>query len=213
VIDLKKLWKNEYFRTAVAVALIVVFVGGIYVGMVIVLGVAVPIRVVESGSMCVAQPFGQCDGWSNPFSQTLHIGDVIIIQRVDPSTLNADYPNSDIIVYKNPSGDTPIVHRIVSKQEIDGTLYFKTKGDGNGPTVWPNPASSYDNIPDRRGVPQNLVEGKVIFRIPYLGWVTLLFKDNSWALPLVAVLIVLLIAFGFVSHLVSKKRNLRNRTK
>jgi signal peptidase I len=213
VVDLKKLWKNDYFRTAVAVALIIAFVGGIYVGMVMVLGLAVPIRVVESGSMCVPQPFGQCDGWSNPFSPTLHVGDVIIIQKVDVSTLNADYPNSDFIVYKNPSGDTPIVHRIVSKQDINGTLYFKTKGDGNGPTVWPNPASSYDNIPDRRGVPQDLVEGKVIFRVPYVGWITLFFKDTPWALPLIAALAILLVAFGFMSRLVNKKRKLHNRTK
>ena len=29
-----------------------------------------------------------------------------------------------------------------------------------------------------KGSPQNLVEGKVILRIPYLGWITLILKDK-----------------------------------
>jgi signal peptidase I len=136
VVDFKKLWNNEYFKTALAIALIIVVIIGVFVGMQLALGASVPIRVVESGSMCVPYD-GRCDGWSHPFNQTLHVGDIIIIQKVDPATLNANYPNSDIIVYKNPNGITPIVHRIVGKQEINGTLYFKTKGDGNGPIVWP----------------------------------------------------------------------------
>jgi signal peptidase I len=141
---------------------------------------------------------GRCDGWSHPLDQTLHVGDIIIIQKVDPATLNANYPNSDIIVYGNPGGVTLIVHCIVSEQEINGTLYFKTKGDANGPIVWSNPPSSYDNIPDTRGVPQNLIEGKVIFRIPYFGWITLFMKGNSWALPLIVALIILLVVIEFV---------------
>jgi hypothetical protein len=69
--------------------------------------------------MCVKFD-GRCDGGSHPFDQTLQVGDIIIIQKVDP-------------------------------------------------TARPNQPSSYDNIPDTRGVPQNLIEGKVIFRIPYFG--------------------------------------------
>jgi hypothetical protein len=50
---------------------------------------------------------------------------------VKPEGLNANYPNNDIIVYRNPNGVTTHRPRIVEKQEINGTLYFKTKGDGN----------------------------------------------------------------------------------
>ena len=206
VIDLKKLWKNEYFKTAVAIALIIAIIAGFFVGMELVLGAAVPVRVVESGSMCVVQPYGRCDGWTHPFDQTLHVGDIIVIQKVNPEDLNANYPNSDIIVYKNPNGVTPIVHRIVEKQEINGTLYFKTKGDGNGPIIWPKTPNYYDNLPDSRGVPQDLVEGKVILRIPWFGWVTLFMRNNSWALPLVIALIVLLVVIEFVLPLVKEKR-------
>jgi signal peptidase I len=204
--DLKKLWKNDYFKTAVAVALIVAIVAGFFFGMQLVLGASVPIRVVESGSMCVVQPNGGCDGWSHPFDQTLHVGDIIIIQKVNPADLNVNYPNSDIIVYRNPSGVTPIVHRIVERQEINGTLYFKTKGDGNGPVIWPAVPNYYDNLPDQKGVPQDLIEGKVVLRIPWFGWITLIMRGNSWALPVVIALIIILVVVEFVLPVIRKKK-------
>jgi hypothetical protein len=94
----------------------------------------------------------------------------------------------------------------VEKQEINGILYFKTKGDGNGPLTWPSVPNYYDNIPDAKGVPQDLVEGKVILRIPWFGWITLFMRGNSWALPVVIALIILLVAVEFVLSVVKDKR-------
>jgi signal peptidase I len=214
VFDLRKLWKSDYFKTIVTIVLIVAIIAGFFLGMQLVLGTSIPVRVVESGSMCVSYG-GACDGWlsvDHPFAQTLHKGDIIIIQAVNPADLNANYPNSDVIVYKNPNGVTPIVHRIVEKQEINGTLYFKTKGDGNGPLTWPAVPSYYDNIPDTKGVPQNLIEGKIILRIPWFGWITLLMRGNSWALPVVIVLVVLLLIIEFILPVIKEKRkNLNNK--
>ena len=205
VFDFKKLWKNDYLKTALAIALIVAVIIGVFFGMQLALGASVPIRVVESGSMCVPYD-GRCNGWSHPFDQTLHVGDIIIIQKVDPATLNANYPNSDIIVYRTPNGVIPIVHRIVEKQEINDTLYFKTKGDGNRPIVWPNIPSMYDNIPDSKGVPQNLIEGKVILRIPWFGWITLFMRGNSWALPVIIALVILLVVIEYVFPLIKERK-------
>jgi signal peptidase I len=164
---------------------------------------------VVSGSMCV--PSGAfCDGWSDPFERTLHIGDVIIIQGVNAADLNADYPNSDIIVYQDPrSPENPeakIVHRIVAKQEIDGKLYFQTKGDGNGLHKWPSEISSSDydgwNLPD--GVPEDQIYGKVIMRIPWIGHI-ILFMHNSVGLPIIITLMVILLFIEFVLPLLRKK--------
>jgi signal peptidase I len=208
VFDLRKLSKNNYFKTIVTIALIVTITTGFFLSMQLSLGTSAPLRVVESGSMCVPYD-GTCEGWislDHPFAQTLHKGDIIIIQAVNPADLNANYPNSDIIVYRNPNGVTPIVHRIVDKQEINGTLYFKTKGDGNGPVTWPAIPNYYDNIPDTKGVPQNLIEGKVILRIPWFGWITLLMRGNSWALPVVIGLIILLLIIEFILPVIKEKR-------
>jgi signal peptidase I len=212
VVDYKKVLKNDYVKTAIAIVFIIAIVLGFFFGLGLALGTSVPVRVVESGSMCT-DIYG-CDGWSHPFEQTLHVGDIIIIQSVNPEELNADYPNSDIIVYQNPNlrGNpeaTPIVHRIVAKYQVNGTWYFQTKGDGNG-VNWPTTptTSEYDSHTlwsTGEGVPEDLVLGKVVMRIPYFGWITLFMRGNSWALPLVIGLIMLLIIVEFILPVVRSK--------
>lgn len=199
---LRQLWKKEFFKTAVALLLVACVVGGGYLCLQVALGSSVPVRVVGSGSMCTTYD-GRCDDLlsiMHPFDPTLHTGDLILIQAVNPKELNADYPNSDIIIYRNPPSTTPIVHRIVEKQEINGTLYFKTKGDGNSPTIWPNipKIHEYDDLPDERGVPEELIEGRVVMRIPWFGWIALVMQNTNWGLPIVVMLILLLLVVEFV---------------
>ena len=207
--------RNEYFKSVLVIALIFAFVLGIFFGLQLVMGTSVPLRVVESGSMCVPYD-GACDGWlslTHPFTHTLHKGDVIIIQQVNPADLKVNYPDSDIIVYENPTDptSTPIVHRLVSVENINGTLYFQTKGDGNG-SKWPTPPTpqEYDSRTlwnnGGLGVPQNLVIGKVVMRIPYFGWVTLFLRNNTWGLPVVVGLIILLIILEFIVPVVRGKK-------
>jgi signal peptidase I len=186
--------------------LIALAVFGFWYGVQIALNTQYPALAVVSGSMCI--PEG--DGWTHPFARTLQIGDIIIIQGVNPADLNANYPNSDIIVYQDPRYPTDpnemIVHRIVAKQEINGTLYFQTKGDGNG-VKWPNPIdpSYYDswNLPN--GVPQDQIYGKVVMRIPWLGHI-ILFMRNSVGLPIIIALIILLVIVEFIVPLFRGKK-------
>jgi len=191
--------------------LIVAVVLGFFFGLQLVLGTAVPVRVVESGSMCVPYD-GACNGWSHPFDHTLHVGDIIVIQKINPKDLSANYPNSDIIVYENPTNptSTPIVHRIVATYKVNGTIYFQTKGDGNG-DKWPAVPSTqeYDSRTlwsTGQGVPQDLVIGKVVMRIPYFGWVTLFLRNNPWGLPVIIGLILLLVVLEFVIPIVRGKK-------
>lgn len=207
----RQLCKREAFKTAVAILLVVVVVGSGYLALQLTLNTGVPVRVVGSGSMCTLYD-GACDGLqsiTHPFAHTLHTGDLIIIQCVRPEELKTDYPNSDIIVYKNPYGVSPIVHRIVTSQVVNGTLYFQTKGDGNPPTIWsaiPN-SYEYDGIPDRTyGVPADLVEGRVVMRIPFLGWIPLIMQNTNWGVPLVIVLILLLVVVEFLIPTYKRKR-------
>jgi hypothetical protein len=101
-----------------------------------------------------------------------------------------------------------IVHRIMAVENVDGTLYFQTKGDGNG-NLWPQtPTTASDkwdsNSPP--GVPANLVVGKVVMHIPWSGWVTLFIKNNQWGLHVVITIIMLLIIVEFVVPEMHKKR-------
>jgi len=211
-LNVAKIIRNEYIRSAIVIVIIIAVVLGLFFGLQFALGTSVPVRVVESGSMCVTYD-GGCDGWSHPFEQTLHVGDIIIIQRINPADLNANYPNSDIIVYENPTNPTatPIVHRIVEKYKDNGTFYFQTKGDGNG-QKWPKIPShqEYDSLTlwsTGQGVPQNHVIGKVVMRIPYFGWVTLFLRNNTWGLPAVVALILLLVVLEFIIPIIKSKRS------
>lgn len=221
---LKNVKLNQSSKSIIVIILIIGVVIGSYFGTQLILNNPVPFRVVESGSMSLPLNFITGPPYSmedflltleHPFDRTLDTGDIIIIQKVEPKDLNTNYPDSDIIVYQNPNpytpSDTPIVHRIVAVDNVNGTLYFQTKGDGNG-QQWPlvPPPSMYDSstIYDGRGlgIPENLVEGRVIMRIPLLGWVTLFMRDNSWAFPVIIGIILLLVLLEFVIPFVKEKR-------
>lgn len=209
-----KINRKEYLKSAITIAVIVIVILGFFVALSFALNAEVPVRVVESGSMCV--PYGAyCNGWSHTFESTLHVGDIIIIEGVKAEDINADYPNSDIIVYQNPTNPTatPIVHRVVAKYQIDGTWYFQTKGDGNGDT-WPNGVSTaeYDSNTlwhTGQGVPQDLVLGKVVMRIPLFGHITLFLRNNTWGLPVIITLIAILLIIEFIVPFI--RRNIHRK--
>lgn len=215
-IALRRLWNNDYFKTAVTIALIPLLVAGFWFGLQAALNTRIfPLLTVTSESMCIPQ--APCDGWSHPFERTLHIGDLLIIQGVDARTLKTDYPNSDIIVFQDPKmpaddPDANIVHRIVSIQDVNGTLYFHTKGDGNGwPNVWPNPAMSEDSwvcaANPSSGVSGDYVYGKVIMRIPWIGSLAILAQQYT-VIPIVLVLIIIILVITeFVLPLIKKDKS------
>lgn len=74
--------------------------------------------------------------------------------------------SNDVIVFEssNPKYGL-IIHRAFAKIEYNNTLYYLTKGDNN------NVVDQETGIP---AIPQKDVHGKVILRIPYLGYVKLL---------------------------------------
>jgi hypothetical protein len=222
---LGKIRHSKNAKAIISIAVILVLMLSLFLSLGFILNTATPVRVVESSSMCI--PNNTVGGppytfeaflWTvlHPFNRTLNVGDIIIIQGVDPLTLKTDYPNSDIIVYNDPTSidptKTPIVHRIVGSYTENGIIYFYTKGDGNPSEVWPNPVPSSDYDSNKvwdqnngQGVPANLVEGKVIMRIPLVGWITLFFRNVSWGLPLVVVIILLLVILEFVLPVIKRK--------
>jgi hypothetical protein len=60
----------------------------------------------------------------------------------------------------------PIIHRVISKETVNGTIYFNTKGDHN-------PTQGTDDMM----ISQDRLLGKAFFRIPYLGWIKIGFFD------------------------------------
>ena len=162
------------------VALIAVFYGGSYF-LSNTLGTSKPMMVVISQSMV----------------PTLGVGDFIIIEAIeDFDDVNiGDPPEGDILVFLRPGySDEYIVHRVIDGYKEDGNWIYQTKGD-------------YNAFPDGFHVTEDLVEGRVINRIPIVGYFSLFIKTmKGFGL----VLGLMAISF-FYDNLLPRKQTAENR--
>ena len=121
-------------------------------------GVEKPLSVVTSGSM----------------EPNLSIGDLLIIEKVDPASLEV----GDIIVFKTRYNTMPIVHRIIEIKEGPDGLRFRTKGDAN-----PGSDIGYRTEDD--------IIGRVKYRIPKVGYI--LWASHSTIGRIIAITAILVI--------------------
>jgi signal peptidase len=155
----------------------VIIIGGVvafWFGLQAGLGTQYPLLTVASGSMI----------------PTLNVGDLIAVQGIaNYSTVGAGLwksPNEgDIIVFHRPpqyGPDELIVHRAISKTlGDDGLWYFRTQGDNNG-------------VPDSWTVSQSLIVGKVVGKVPYLGYIPLTIRKPEGILLIVLLMVIIILA-------------------
>ena len=199
---LRRLWKNEYFQTAIAIVLIVIVVLGFWFGLRFALNTDYPMLAVASGSMSLVPP-NQDGGWSQPFGRTLQTGDLIVVQGVsNASDIHpGPFPVGDILVFhESPGSDELIVHRAISETTINGTVYFITKGDANSE---PGPPDNPD-LP-AGAVPMSDVVGRVVLRVPWIGWLALYMRDQSGIYLIMALIIIIVAAEVVISIAGSKE--------
>jgi len=131
----------------------------------IVLNTRVPIGVVSSDSM----------------EPNLKKGDYVICIGVRAENIEV----GDIIIFDLPHKSN-IVHRVVNKmKDSDGNWRFLTKGDNN---IKPD-EEPYDI---KTWIREENIIGKVIFKVPYIGWITLIARENP-IIPLIIFLLILII--------------------
>lgn len=94
---------------------------------------------------------------SNSMSPSINKGDAVILKLK-----NNDFKKNDVISFDYRGRNT--VHRIVSIENINGETIYHTKGDAN---------NSSDNIE----VKKDMIKGKVLFRIPYIGYPSIWIKE------------------------------------
>ncbi|HII17071.1 TPA: signal peptidase I [Candidatus Woesearchaeota archaeon] len=86
-------------------------------------------------------------------------GDLIILLGKPPKNIK----RGDVTVFYGGRAE-PIIHRIIGREEIDGTWHFATKGDHNADQI-------KNGAMDESSIPQERVIGVALFRIPYIGYV------------------------------------------
>lgn len=140
-----------------------------------VLGTSLPVVAVVSGSMehnglgfdgwweangvwYEANGIGKGDMAGYRFRNGFNKGDIIILFGVEPKYIKRGM----VIVYSTTRYKYPIIHRVVDSGEDGGMLRFETKGDNNR-----------QSDPDM--VPSENVMGRAVLKIPYLGWIKLVF--------------------------------------
>ena len=218
--SLQKLVKNHGRKILNALVLFAVvaigFLGSWFASKAI-LNTEYPILPVSSGNMCVFQ--SNCDDLMHPFEPTLHVGDLAIVQGVNCSTIRFAYPNSDILVFHFPKSDSYdsgglVITRVVVKEERSGIVYFRTKADGVGFHMWPEmpSVSECDRWYDYREnytwngmISEKLLVGKVVVRIPWIGYIALFVQNPSGIFVIVMIIIIILIVEFAIQKFTSKK--------
>ena len=89
---------------------------------------------------------------SGSMQPEIKMGSIVAIKPVD------DYKIGDVITFQIVRNREPITHRIYDIKVVEGEPRYITKGDAN-------------NAPDQREISQREIIGKVLFDIPYLGFV------------------------------------------
>ena len=124
---------------------------------------------------------------SGSMEPDIHIGDIVLIKE----SKNNELYEGDIIAFRQ--GQSVITHRIIMIKETENGNIYTTKGDNN-------------NTEDKIEINIDLIEGKVIGRIPFLGKISRLLQGNIW------IIVMVLMVYIYFSH-TSKVNSIRNRRK
>jgi signal peptidase I len=108
---------------------------------------------------------------SFPLSKGFNRGDVIVLGRADPEQLAV----GDILVFNSNTDPSqarpyPIIHRIVDIRETATGNEYITKGDHNHQSI------QTDTF-DETSITEEQIIGRGLVRIPYAGYVKLIFVD------------------------------------
>jgi signal peptidase len=113
---------------------------------------------------------------SGSMGPTIHTGDVIVDRTISP----LDAHIGDVITFRDPeNGSVLITHRVRTMEVRNGAVIFTTKGDAN-------------NSLERWSVPDDGTVGRVIYRVPRLGYLVVAVRSTWGRLALLVLPSILL---------------------
>ncbi len=149
-------WKKELAWIIIAIIAVFAFEYGLKFA----LHTDSPLVIVVSGSM----------------EPVFYRGDVVLLKGISMDNIDDVHVN-DVIVYKRPGYEYPIIHRVreISEVNLGGKTEkcFLTWGDNNWAPDPPYP-TQYGEIPC---VPAYAVEDKALFVFPKVGLIPLWIRD------------------------------------
>lgn len=105
----------------------------------------------------------------NSMWPTYFQGDLFVLEDVNPE----DIVLGDVVVYEKSSGDK-IIHRVIDVVIINNQYFFRVKGDNPISNSSPDPGSNLTTL-----ISADSILGKIVYRIPYLGHLSLAMQRNA----------------------------------
>lgn len=129
---------------------------------------------------------------SGSMEPAIRTGSIVVIKPEE------NYKEGDIITFgKDTKKDVPTTHRIVKIRAVEGRLLFTTKGDAN-------------DSEDSTEIRKDRIIGKVLFSVPYIGYILDTAKKPIGFAVLVGVP-VLLIVYDEILNIYREVKKMRAR--
>lgn len=125
---------------------------------------------------------------SNSMSPTFETGSLLLVKHVDTSSIQVN----DIITFKEKNDSVATTHRVV-KILNDNGLQFVTRGDAN-------------NVDDPMPVSADEVVGRVVFWIPYIGYLLGFIRTKEGLLVFIIVPALIIIITQIISFIREVKK-------
>lgn len=121
---------------------------------------------------------------------TINPGDVVAVIPTDPTELK----EGDVITFQPNSGDPLLItHRIITVSNTAGERAFVTRGDANS-------ADDPEIIADQ-------IHGRVLYVIPYIGWVNNI-AGSAAPILIIAAAVTLIVAGAYTAFRPNRTRSL-----
>ena len=100
---------------------------------------------------------------TSSFRNGFNKGDIMVLVGKDAKNIEV----GNVIVFRSSKKD-PIIHRVVKKFENDNDIYFQTKGDNNEDSI-------KNDALDETNIREDVIIGKAVLRVPFLGYIKIWF--------------------------------------
>lgn len=128
---------------------------------------------------------------SGSMEPTIHTGSIVVYRKA------ADYQKNQIIVFNNKSAGTQnkimVVHRLIDITQKDGQNLYQTKGDAN-------------KVPDESVTTKDDIVGKVLFTVPYVGYL-ISWGQTTTGFVVMVVLPISILLYHEVQNFLLKKKD------
>ena len=102
---------------------------------------------------------------TSSFRNGFNKGDIMVLVGKDAKNIEV----GNVIVFRSSKKD-PIIHRVVKKFGNDNDIYFQTKGDNNEDSI-------KNDALDETNIMEDVIIGKAVLRVPFLGYIKIWFVE------------------------------------